>query len=465
MSSTEPPSRLPPRGQAHDSKAAREELSSKGKVEKVREVDADEEARKKNKFLKFYKGIDEEEGSARPSPFDLYSGKQMEMEGPGSFKDAENAIVPGPDYAPPPNVSQFTGQVEEEEGSESALPKSADFWDDFDADQPKSQENNYRETPGLSDKKEKSSISGHKKRVQEIAKKEKEAMLVEGKIDKKVEHHERQEKKKKVEEPSPFGPPGKPHEKRQVAAPARPEKKGERKLPKEEEKKKIPSPFERTPPSTVVRPHAAPMRTTTRPHEEHARKEKREMAVPEGIGPAIPTKSEEREGGEKRDQKKEEKILQIESPSLQQVPSHLETIATAATAQAAPYLTQNAVSLFYQMVGTMYVMSGPQGVSRTDVVLNNPNFQNSKFFGATITIEKYATAPDSFNIRLTGPQDAVISFRENIPSLLAAFQNGKFSFRIGRIDAEYTIEKPIFRRKEKGEGKGEAGEEDLRDRR
>jgi len=54
MSSTEPPSRVPPKEGGHQSKAAREELSSKGKVEKVREVDPDEETRKRKKFLKHY---------------------------------------------------------------------------------------------------------------------------------------------------------------------------------------------------------------------------------------------------------------------------------------------------------------------------------------------------------------------------------------------------------------------------
>ena len=110
-------------------------------------------------------------------------------------------------------------------------------------------------------------------------------------------------------------------------------------------------------------------------------------------------------------------------------------------------------------------MAGPQGVNRTEIVLNNPAYASSRFYGSTITIEKYATAPDSFNIRLTGSQQAVASFKENIPSLMSAFENVNFSFKVHRLDVEYTMERPVFRRKEKGEDKGEAGGGDLGERR
>jgi hypothetical protein len=95
------------------------------------------------------------------------------------------------------------------------------------------------------------------------------------------------------------------------------------------------------------------------------------------------------------------------------------------------------------------VMAAPPGISRTEIVLNNPAYAHSRFFGSTITIEKYATAPDSFNIRLTGNNAAVTSFRDHIPSLLAGFQNSNLPFRVHRIEAEYTMERPVYRRKER----------------
>ena len=167
-------------------------------------------------------------------------------------------------------------------------------------------------------------------------------------------------------------------------------------------------------------------------------------------------------GGKKRDEA--EAILAIEPLSQLPLPKHIQPMALKATTEVASHLTSATVALFYQMVGTLYVMSGPQEVMRTEIVLNNPSYANSKFYGATITIEKYASAPDSFNIRLTGSHEAVASFRDNIPNLLIAFQQQNFSFRIGRLDAEYTLEQPIIRRKGNAEDKGSFGGGNLGER-
>jgi len=83
---------------------------------------------------------------------------------------------------------------------------------------------------------------------------------------------------------------------------------------------------------------------------------------------------------------------------------------------------------------------------------------------ATLGLKRYATAPDSFNITY-GSNEAVMSFKQNIPSLMSAFHNGHFAFKVNRLDAEYSVERPFFRRKEKGEGKGDAGGGDLGERR
>ena len=152
----------------------------------------------------------------------------------------------------------------------------------------------------------------------------------------------------------------------------------------------------------------------------------------------------------------------IVQPAVPQFAPDIQPLAQAAATQAAPYLTADTMALFYQMVGTIYVMTAPTGISRTEIVLNTPAFATSKFFGSTITIEKYATAPDSLNIRLTGSNEAVQSFNQNISSLVAAFEQGKFAFRIGRIEASYqTVDKPVFRRKERGGEKDSGAFKDL----
>lgn len=505
MSSTEPPSRNAPRNQPQDTKAARDELSSKGKVEKVREIDADEQTRKQ-KFLKFYKDQAAEDENAeeenRPSPFDLLSGKPsttntaqgpLGSSGPStSFgDDVEDAIVPGPTYTPPPSVNAFEGENEDAAGEEAAttgaLPQSDDFWEDVDLPDQPTPPANFQETTGFTKTGGSEAQPGSKKGqpaqqrgipgaapgLNVGAKEAKGPSLPPGK----------EVPMKKPSEPSPFGPPGKPV----AAQKSKPDEKrlnepvrGQTMRPKEAESKKLPSPFEpasKSPPSQPkARPlekeeerYAGPVRGPAKAEKEKIKQPtKEETSFTRELG-ALPIKPDEREagggGGSKKDRDKDQKIVEIESPSLPTLPTHVQPMATTAATQAAPYLNPSTISLFFQMVGTMFVMAGPQGISRTEIVLNNPAYAGSKFFGSTITIEKYATAPDSFNIRLSGSHEAVVSFKENIPSLMSAFENGNFAFRVNRLDVEYSIEKPIFRRKERGEDKGEAGGGDLGERR
>lgn len=108
----------------------------------------------------------------------------------------------------------------------------------------------------------------------------------------------------------------------------------------------------------------------------------------------------------------------------------------------------------------MVMVHYQSGISKTEITLNSPAFARSKFFGAKIELTRYSTAPDSFNIRLTGSQEAVTAFRQNIPQLTAALQKGNFDFRVGRLEAHYSAEKPVFHRKEKGL-RGETGGGDL----
>jgi hypothetical protein len=95
--------------------------------------------------------------------------------------------------------------------------------------------------------------------------------------------------------------------------------------------------------------------------------------------------------------------------------------------------------------------SAKPGISLTEVTLNSPNFEKSVFYNAKITIEKYATAPDSFNIRLSGSPEAVTLFSKNVENLTAAFaisyEERRIAFRVGRLEAEYAQERPLIRRK------------------
>lgn len=160
----------------------------------------------------------------------------------------------------------------------------------------------------------------------------------------------------------------------------------------------------------------------------------------------------EKISGEKE---REKRAFEIQGPSLPLLPPEVASLAELAAAKTAPYLSKEAATLFYQMIGTITLINQRPGVSETEVHLNAPSFAASRFFGATITIEKYASAPDSINIRLTGSSAAVAAFQQNIPSLLTAFQEGSFPFRIGRIEASHETNRPLFRRKGPNKEKGE----------
>jgi hypothetical protein len=157
-------------------------------------------------------------------------------------------------------------------------------------------------------------------------------------------------------------------------------------------------------------------------------------------------------GDQSKDQRRDSKTdsltkdRAIVSPTITPFPQEIAQVAQTATTQASPFLSPEALSIYFQMIGTITAMIKPNGDSHTEFVLNSSSFANSKFFGSTITIDKFATAPHQINIRLTGSQEAVTAFNQNIPSLMNAFQKGNFAFTVNRIDASYE---KLVHRKEK----------------
>ncbi len=151
------------------------------------------------------------------------------------------------------------------------------------------------------------------------------------------------------------------------------------------------------------------------------------------------------------EEKKEREEFKYEISSvLQEMPPNIAAQTGALTSPLTPYLHPDIIPLFEKMVGTIIQIQA-QGITTTQVILNSPAFTSSIFFGSSIILEKYSTAPDSFNIFLRGPQQAVVMFNENLDGLLDAFKRGNFNFKIGRLEAEH--ERPLFKRKEKTSGK------------
>ncbi|HSX26926.1 MAG TPA: hypothetical protein VLE89_07985 [Chlamydiales bacterium] len=444
-----------------DTKAQREERQ---RVEKVREVDPDEEAQRRRKKFQMMMGDEDQlsdatETNRAPSPFEteFYKGASAEEEEPTtplSEPDVDNAAVPSPAYSSPPDVQ--ASPPEETEEAPGNLPSSENFWSDADLPDAPPHPLQFKETPKSAAR---NALPGEEKKG---TKKPGTAGMapsvsMPGKTGKK--------------EPSPFGVPGKTTQKKskdEEPSPffgAKPEifgtgapSKGKKLSEKEETPtaRYLSREEEQAPSSGWVTPFKEE-KESLRPGKEGAPKPEGKKGVKssqEREAEMAPYHARQREQDKEGRKEKEKETMEIQTPSQTLLPPSVQPIAQTAAMQAAPYLSPQTLPLFFQMVGTMYVMVTPPGISRTEIVLNNPSFANSKFYGTTITIEKYTTAPDSFNIRLTGPDAAVVAFRENIPTLMTAFQNGNFSFRVNRLDAEFSIERPLFRRRDRGEGKG-----------
>ncbi|HEU63997.1 MAG: hypothetical protein KR126chlam4_01253 [Candidatus Anoxychlamydiales bacterium] len=146
---------------------------------------------------------------------------------------------------------------------------------------------------------------------------------------------------------------------------------------------------------------------------------------------------------------KEEKEKEPEKPQIQQstvlqeMPPNIASGVQSMTAPLTPYLHPDIVPLFEKMVGTIVQLQA-KGITTTEVMLNSPAFQSSMFYGSSIVVQKYSTAP-AFNIFLRGPTQAVNMFSENLDGLYDAFK--KANINIGRLEAQH--EKFTFRRKEK----------------
>ena len=417
------------------------------KIEKVEKVRAVDEAENEHTRKKFQRLMEDEEPASQPKtpgPLEtsFYASKEKSTESvsegsifKGSFEsknplaDLGTEIVPSPAYSPPPNLTVPTPPSEEEEET-PPLPRGRGFWSNVDSppDQPP-QKPNYKETTEASSKTNQAGIQ-QKEKAKEKNKK--------GNLPQK-------------EKESIFGPPGKVLAQTKGKGSPPSEKESQKAKPSSLQAQAAPAPFREeekksAKPSTLTTKEAKEGVLAPPPSEEksHALSDKQ--------------KSQKEEMSGEKDNKKKRSIIEIEEPSLSPLPASVVPMAQAAAVAATPYLSPETIPLFFQMVGTIYMMSSTPGVSTTEIVLNSPGFANSRFFGSTISIVKYATAPDSLNIRLSGTDEAVRAFNQNIPNLYAAFQNGNFNFRIGRIDAEYSVEKPIFRRKEPGREKGESGE-------
>lgn len=372
------------------------------KVEKVKKVDETENEQRARKKFRQYMGDEEEEATQNPRQPSPYETGFYSMDDSHSERS-----IPDPTHSAPPDVTHYEP---EESHEEEALPQSKDFWKNAGAlpDDAK-KKTDYLET-GL-----------RYESPEDFATRQKKEKLAQGKTEATNQKQKKQEKAGIYIKESNLNTPTTAKQ-RHVEEEAKEKRSSAEKI-KKQKKDQIPL--------------AAPLEA-------------------QGKSTSLHSQDYEREGGQ--GSKKQKKTEEIEPPSNTPLPPTAAMAAQTAAVHAEPFLNPEILPLFFQMVGTIYVLSSRPGVTSTEINLDSPAFSSSKFYGAKIILEKYATAPDSFNIRLTGPQAAVTAFNQNIPSLWNAFQKGRFSFRIGRIDAEYAIEeRHLFRRKSASQSKDDMG--------
>lgn len=397
---------------------------------KVGEVEFEKRRRREFKKPIEEEGELESKETKGPSPFEteFYSEEVpeaplgfSEMEEPVGFAGEEAALPTEPGTSVSKMMAPKTPEIEEH------LPEAEEFWEDFDLpDQP----------PGPTRLKETASEN-------RIAPEKKEA-----------------EAKKKMK-PSLTASIEKPKQK-PIAG------KIEKKV-----KPLAPSPFEPTP-SAEKKVKTSIKKIVPGMEEgelEESRMESKEEVVISRLPGKIQKKEEKiskeklvgKEAAPEFEKEKQKKNTVTESIPVRPpdpLPPNCQQIAQAVQTSSSPFLNLQTATLFYQMVGTMvYMTNAKPGISLTEVTLSNPMFQNSVFFNSVITIEKYATAPDSFNVRLTGTPEAVQVFKSNMESLTAAFTAAyenrprRVSFRIGRLETEIAPQRPLIRRKREGGGK------------
>ncbi len=144
---------------------------------------------------------------------------------------------------------------------------------------------------------------------------------------------------------------------------------------------------------------------------------------------------------DEKDEKKKKKIDEKEHQELSQrgdlPPPLIDSPSLDASAPPSySRLSSQVYELFERLVGLITIQQ-LSGNSKTTVTLNMPD---SVFHNSEIVLEKFSTAPHTFNVQLLGSPQAVALFEANMNDLVAAFQDTKRAFEIN-IQRPYLLDK------------------------
>jgi hypothetical protein len=431
--------------QGADGGKFQKEMRKVEEVEKVSEAELDKQRKRAIKKPVEEEGDLEEIESRAPTPFET----EFHLPTPplgfseldeSSRASSEEGLRAMSSFNRAPSDQGMAASAMSLPPQDENLPESMRFWEGYDLpDQPP--EPTQFEEKRLSKKADLSPAEKQKERLLLEEQKRKEMKTAQEKPTAMKESlpHGKKEKKPAETAPSWQKPFSKTEKK---SGPFLKEQMGKQGKPLfEEQLEEMPSSIEKEEPEIPLEPKWGRMEEGT-----------------QALYPETAAASEQLRAEKEREKKKTktETMAAVQPP--EPLPPACQKVAEAALASVSAFLNAQTAELYLQMVGTMVFMSSSKGgISLTEVMLNSPAFKDSPFFGTTITIEKYATAPDSFNIRLTGSPEAVQVFSNNVANLssafIAAYEDRRITFRVGRIETELAPNRPLIRRKKEGGSK------------
>lgn len=92
-------------------------------------------------------------------------------------------------------------------------------------------------------------------------------------------------------------------------------------------------------------------------------------------------------------------------------------------------LSPRLLQLLHNLSGLMTIMQ-KQGKKELSIILKGGN---PLLHGVKITLTEWSSAPCQFNISMEGSPEAIALLEQNVEDLAAAFNNGKFSFKVHQI--------------------------------
>ncbi len=97
------------------------------------------------------------------------------------------------------------------------------------------------------------------------------------------------------------------------------------------------------------------------------------------------------------------------------------------------------LKIFDKLCSEMLVMDAESCITTT-FVLETESFARSPFYGATVTIEEYSTAPKVFNVSITAQESAITLIETQMTGFFELLETRNFSFAIHKIDTHLSTD-------------------------